>query len=133
MFIDNFKEKKKMTEKRIIRSYQGYNSKLYNPKADLGEDNSGEVKVDTTGYIPLQELLKRCGIGQHLNMNIDFDVRPGLDKFNDNVDLAQDTLNRLSAVEEQVVQEFVKKKNSVNSQKPQEQQKVAENGTSEKN
>lgn len=121
-----------MTEKRIIRSYQGFNSKLYNPKADIGENNSGEVLVDVTGYIPLQELLQRCGIGQHLNTKIDFDVRPGLDKFNDNVDLAQDTINRIDAMEEQVVQEFVKKKNSVDSQKPQEQQKVVEDGTIEK-
>lgn len=117
-----------MTEKKIVRSYQSYNSKMYNPKADLGEKNSGEVKVDTTGYIPLQELLQRCGIGQHLNVNIDFEERPGLDKFNDNVDLAQDTMDRISAAEEQAVQQFLEKKNSVKSQEPQ----VLDNGTVEK-
>lgn len=120
-----------MTEKKIVRSYQGFNSKLYNPKADIGEKNSGEVKVDITGYVPLQDLLVRCGIGQHLNVNIDFEVRPGMDKFNDNVDLAQDTMNRIDAMEEQVVQDFVRKKNSVKSQEPQI--KTEDNGTIEKN
>lgn len=118
-----------MTEKKIVRSYQGFNSKLYNPKADLGEHNSGEVKVDTTGYVPLADLLQRCGIGQHLNINIDFEERPGLDKFNDNVDLAQDTIDRFAAAEEQAVQQFLKEKNSVKSQEPQTQ----DNGTVEKN
>lgn len=119
-----------MIEKKIIRSYQGFNSKLYNPKADIGEKNSGEVKVDTTGYVPLQELLQRCGIGQHLNMNVDFEVRPGLDKFNDDVDLAQDTMNRIDEMEKQAVQAFLDKKSSVKSQEPQS--KVENNGTIEK-
>lgn len=118
-----------MIEKRITRSYQGYNSKLYNPKADLGETNSGEVLVDTTGYVPLQELLQRCGIGQHLNTKVDFEVRPGLDKFNDNVDLAQDTMNRIDALQEQVIQEFISNKNSVKSQESQTQ---VQDGTTEK-
>lgn len=121
-----------MTEKKIIKSYQSFNSKLYNPKADIGERNSGEVKVDTTGYVPLEQLLVRCGIGQQLNMNIDFEVRPGLDKFNDSIDLVQDRIDRLNAAEEQAVQEFVKKKNSANSRPQQEKFHTDDSGTSEK-
>lgn len=118
-------------EKKILKSYQNYNSKLYNPKADIGEKNSGEVKVDITGYVPLQELLVRCGIGKNPNFNVEFEERPGLDKFSDNIDLALDTMNRIDIAEEQAVQEFVKKKNSVKSQEPQQTSDV-DNGTIEK-
>lgn len=121
-----------MIEKKIVRSYQGFNSKLYNPKADLGEKNSGEVKVDTTGYVSLEDLLQRCGVSQHLNMNPDFEVVEGLDKFSDNIDIVQDFINRTNAAEEKAVKQFLDKKNSAKTSESQPQMDISNGKTEEK-
>lgn len=119
-----------MTEKKIVRSYQGFNSKLYNPKADFGEKNSGEVRLDITGYVPLQDLLQRCGIGQQLNMNPNFEVIEGLDKFSDNIDIAQDFINRTNAAEEKAINQLLERKNL--SKAFEEQPQINDGKTEEK-
>ena len=41
---------------------KGFSRNIYKKENDVCEYNSGEYKVDTTGYIPLGELIQRCGL-----------------------------------------------------------------------
>lgn len=52
----------KLKNKNKNNTNKGFSRNLYKKENDVCEYNSGEYKVDTTGYIPLGELIQRCGL-----------------------------------------------------------------------
>lgn len=52
----------KLKNKNKNNNNKGFSRNLYKKENDVCEYNSGESLVDTTGYIPLGELIQRCGL-----------------------------------------------------------------------
>lgn len=73
---------KRMKNKNVKESF---NRRLYNPENDYCEYNSGEVKVDCTGYVPLRSLLERCGLSLPPSNWPTLDLK-GTNKFSDTFD-----------------------------------------------
>lgn len=102
----------KLKNKNKNNNSKGFSRNLYKKENDVCEYNSGEYKVDTTGYIPLGELIQRCGLKvQNPDWStMNFNTDKFTDKF-DSENEIRDLLKR-SLTKKEVVNERQESNNS---------------------